>query len=406
MRSGMPHGVSALFGLSLAALQSSAGLAQMQGEGQDEALPPAVRRAMPVYIEQDSPRIAVLHANGQQVVTEWENRWRPMCGSDVSEFGLDELVASARRHHAEFGSGKRVAIIDFNRHEGGEGEFNPAAGINIVFSLGSSVPSAAYPAFAAAEAYLETLFSDPVTVTVTVSFANLGNGVLGSTGSYYTNAPWATSRSGMISGMDANDTIQSFLPSGSTIPVRYNGSRSTVTNETRVFWTRAAYNATVGSVSGNAATMQYNTNFSWDWDPSNGVSGYSFQDVIIHEVGHSLGFTSGADFRNSDIEALDIFRFQNTDGSGDYNPDTTAEFQVRARTVDYNTPNDDANSDTIANTHRMSDGNPYQASHFREQYGTSNIGLMDPALGSNQTFYPNFFKAPDLEMFDAIGWSR
>ena len=42
--------------------------------------------------------------------------------------------------------------------------------------------------------------------------------------------------------------------------------------------------------------MTYNTNFSWDFDPSNGITPYtySFQDVIIHEVGHALGFTSAA----------------------------------------------------------------------------------------------------------------
>jgi hypothetical protein len=52
----------------------------------------------------------------------------------------------------------------------------------------------------------------------------------------------------------------------------------------------------------------------------------------------------------------------------------------------------------------MSDGSPYQMSHFREQ--SPNIGLMDPAIGYGQTFYPNFFKTSDLTMFDAIGYDR
>jgi len=361
-------------------------------------------RPMPLYIEPATPQVATLYATGTKIQTQWEQRWRPICGSDLTNFGLKELIASARSHESEFAPGARILVIDAGRHVGGDGEQNPAGGLNIVFNLGASVPPAAVPAFSAMELYLESLFSDPVTVTISVSFANLGSGVLGSTSSFYTNATWTSSRAGLVNGMDVNDTIQSFLPTGSTIKVRYNGNTQTQTNEDRVFWTRASFNATVGVVAGNAASMQFNSNFGWDYDPSNGVSGYSFQDVVTHEVGHSLGFTSGADFRNSDIEALDLYRFQRTDGNGDYNPDTTAEFQVRPRTVDYNTPNDDANSDTIASEYRMSDGNPYQASHFREQ--AANIGLMDPALGSNQTFYPNFFRTSDLEMFDAFGWDR
>src|SRR5207247_2988757 len=115
-------------------------------------------------------------------------------------------------------------------------------------------------------------------------------------------------------GMHHNDVIQNYLPSGSTIPVRYNGSSATVTNETRVFWTLANFRATVGSVSGAAADMIFSSNFNWDYDPSNGVSGYSFQDVLIHETGHVLGFDSGIDFRINDIEAMDIYRFQRSNG--------------------------------------------------------------------------------------------
>jgi hypothetical protein len=49
----------------------------------------------------------------------------------------------------------------------------------------------------------------------------------------------------------------------------------------------------------------------------------------------------------------------------------------------------------------MSDGEPYQASHFSQ----NNVdAIMQPAIGSGETFYPNFYRAPDRNMFDAIGW--
>ena len=146
--------------------------------------------------------------------------------------------------------------------------------------------------------------------------------------------------------------------------------------------------------------MSFNSQFNFDFDPSNGVSGMDFQSVVVHEVGHALGFTSAVDFRTNDIEVLDIFRFQNTDGTGDYNPDTEVEFGTTARTVDFNNLNDDVNSDLISAEYRMEDGSPWQASHFRQSVSA----IMDPTIAFGQTFLPNFFRTPDLNMFDAIGY--
>ena len=385
-----------LIALSAGAALASSALAQV-------APAPAQQRPAPLFIEQAPPQVATLYATGQQILTQWEQDWRPMCGSELTHFGLNELIASAKSHELEFASGAPIRVVDFGRHEGGQGEQDPAGGLDIVFILAASVPPAAVPAFAFVESYLEAIFVDPVTVTINVSFAVLGDGVLGSASSFRAGASWTNSRAGLVNGMDAGDVIQTYLPTGSTIPVRYNGNSSTVTREDRVFWTRACYNTTIGYVAGDAANMQFNSNFNWDYNPAGGVTGYSFQDVVAHEVGHTLGFSSGADYRTNDMDGLDIFRFQRTDGLSDFNPDTYGEFQVCPRTVDFNTPNDNANSDTITSEYRMSDGNPYQCSHFREQ--TANIGLMDPALGAGKSNWPYFYKPSDLEMFDAIGWS-
>ena len=61
------------------------------------------------------------------------------------------------------------------------------------------------------------------------------------------------------------------------------------------------------------------------------------------------------------------------------------------------------NSDIIIAEYRMSDGKPYQASHFREQNNPW-IGLMDPAFAYGETHYPNYFSTADKNMFDAIGY--
>lgn len=349
----------------------------------------------PTYIVPQGTETSMLYFDGSEQEIELEDRWRFVCGSNTIGMTAADLRTFAEAHEAELAGGAAV-IVDSGRR---------GAGINIVFSLGGSVPAAAVPAFAMAESYIESKFADPITVTVTVSFANMGGGVLGATGSsFVNNVTYTNARNGLTSGMDASDTIQSSLPAGSTLPVRYNGASATVTNEAAIDFTRANYRATIGTVTGNAASMQYNTQFSWDFDPSNGIVGgtFSFVDVVIHEVGHSLGFVSGADATGNQTEALDLYRFALNDGTGDYNPDNAAEFSTTPRTIDFNTPNDDAIVDFVTVEYRMSDGSPYQASHFREQ--GANIGIMDPAFSSGQTFYPNHFKVSDLNAFDALGY--
>ena len=72
--------------------------------------------------------------------------------------------------------------------------------------------------------------------------------------------------------------------------------------------------------------------------------------------------------------------------------------------MDFNHPNDNAVTDIVFGEYRMSDGDPWQASHFREQ--SPSIGLMDPALADEETYFPFYFSVADLRIFDAIGWDR
>jgi hypothetical protein len=349
----------------------------------------------PVFVEPLPPQVSTLYSNGSQVTVPMETVWRPVCGPGTATVTSEDLRRIAGSHAATMSTGSVIQV---------DQSFNDA-GINFVFNVSGSIPAGALGAIATAEAYMESQFNDLITVTVNLSFATLPSNVLGGTGSSYVNVTWNNARNGLIAGKDASDTIQNSLPTTSTIPVRYS-SGAAITNETRVFFTVANYRSTIGSVAGVAASMQYNNIFAWDFDPSNGINAgtYSFVDVVIHETGHAMGFTSGIDFRVNDIEAIDIFRFQRTDGASDYNPDTTAEFQVRPRLAAFNAPNDDQNFDLISVEYRLSDGSPYQASHFREQ--AANIGIMDPAFSSGQTYFPNYYKASDTNAFDAIGYDR
>lgn len=356
-----------------------------------------IRTGALVHVEAGPVEASVLYANGNIVQSETQRVTRPMCGSDVSQTTLADVTRWAETARAMDTNLEGVTVISPGRVQRG-------GGMNVVFNLSGSPPVGTAEALDAAATYIESQFSDSITITISCSFADMGSGVLGATSTNYVNTQWPTSRDGLIAGKDADDTIQDFVPNGTTWPVRYDSASATITQETRVWVSRANYNATIGSLTGTSASMQFNNQFPWDFDPTNGITGgtWCFQSVVIHEVGHGMGFTSGADFRTNDSEMLDVFRFERLDGSGDYNPDTEAEFQTTPRLVDFNAPNDDHNSDTIAVEYRMSDGSPYQASHFREQ--SPNIGIMDPALGGSSSFYPDFFRASDLTMFDAIGY--
>lgn len=357
----------------------------------------------PCVVVPDAPRIATLYANGSRVYVPVEDVWRPMCFSQpgaLSEAQLMGIAANAmqeERRNQEPDPLPRFAPPDDGNIAGG--------GLTIDFDIDPSVPPQAEAALDRVAAYFRQQFDDDITVTVNIQFdGSLPGGVLGATSTSFTNTTWNASRNGLRNGMDESDRIQDHLPAGSTIPVRYNGNSAFITAETRVFWTIANYKSTIGFIGGDAGSLRFNDNINWDYDPDNGVSGYSFVDVVIHEVGHAMGFGSGVDFRDHDIEALDIFRFQRTDGAFDYNPDSYAEFATTPRLCDKNLPNNDVVSDIISSQYKMEDGIPYQASHFYDK--SPPIGIMDPVLGLGQTFAPKFLTPADKRMFDAIGWDR
>lgn len=354
---------------------------------------PAVPVVMPT-LRVELPTQTVVLPSGEEADFGAHEVWKPICtgAQAVRPADLQRMVALHQVLSQEPG-----IVIDSS--------ISLLNGFNIVFVASGSVPAGAAAALAASETYIESFYSDPITITINISFQPLGPGVLGGTSSSYGFVNYSPMRAQIVGDMDASDTLQTSLPAGTTCPVRY-GSGPTVTNETRVFTTFANWKALDGTVAGADANMTFSTNFAFDYDPSNGVvsTSYSFQDVVIHEVGHAMGFTSGIDFRSADMETLDLYRFQRTDGNSDYNPDTLAEFTARPRLLAFNSPNDAHNSDLISAEYRMSDGSPNQGSHFREQ--SPNIGLMDPTIGAGQSFYPAFYSTADLAMFDVIGYDR
>jgi hypothetical protein len=354
-------------------------------------------RARPARVIIPGPPVIGVHYGSGEVV-EYDTEWRfgSMCGGAALDAATLKKVAAEMYARANEPNRQIQGIINGNS----------GCGVSITFNIDGSVPAAANAAIQLVADYFSETFSDDITFVINLDFANLGGSVLGATGSNYVlNVNYASTRFGLQFGMDDDDTIQDFLPTGSSVPVRYTGSNDAISNQTSIDITNANYRAAVGGTSGTSASMTFNSNFSWDYNgpPCNNLS--EFQTVLVHEVGHALGFTSNADFGNNDMDLLDLYRFQFTDncaggGNCDYNPDDESEFQTTPRLVDFNSPNDDATSDIGTAEWRMEDGTPSQASHFRQ----SVAAIMDPNFVLCEYFGPNFLKTADLAMFDAIGW--
>ena len=343
------------------------------------------------FVEEGPTRQATLYTDGSvhqlpTLTLSW-----PVTNSDMTNVSLDDFRRMVIASREAFENDPDITVVNAERSRNG---------LNIVFNVSSPPPGAA-AALESVATYIEDVFSDSVTVTINLGFQPLSPGVLGMASSSMAPAPsWTDARNALISDMDDDDSMQLWLPSGSTIPVRYEYSLPTISNEDRCWFRVATFNAAIGYCPGVAAQITFNSNISWDWDPSDGVTGYCFQSVTAHEIGHVLGFGCGA-WMNFDIEALDLYRFQFSDSIFDYNPDDLYEFQSTARMVDESPGDDDVISDLISIEYRMSDGEPYQCSHFKQNAVNA---IMQPALSSTQTYYPCFYRAPDRIMFDAIGW--
>jgi hypothetical protein len=158
---------------------------------------------------------------------------------------------------------------------------------------------------------------------------------------------------------------------------------------------------------GNPPAVAISSAFAYDFDPSDGVDSNArdFEAVVLHELGHVLGFTSAVGSRETSasfpvaVSVLDMFRFR--PGVSD------ATFGSARRVLQ-------AGGDQVffgggpelaLSTGRQdsSGGDGRQASHWKDEAFTGVfIGLMHPALkpGVHETLTAN-----DLLAFDRIGYT-
>ncbi|HNO80225.1 MAG TPA: NF038122 family metalloprotease [Phycisphaerae bacterium] len=392
---------------SLVAVTSANGQQKaVENFDQDNATAPSLQGSIvfemdgghPLYIEAGPMANSTLYYDGSQVQVPTRITTSFSCFDRASGLTLADLKAAARQADLARNQGNSIIVNDRGTERG--------TGLNIVFSVSGAPPADVLDAIEASAQFVESQFADSLKVVLNFNWVFFDG--LAFTQNVSTSTSYTSARTGLIADMDADDVIQSFLPSGSTLPVRFNGGATAVTHQRMINFTKDNFRATIGTLGGGNSSITMNSEISYDLDPSNGIAPnqISFQDVLVHEIGHALGFTSAVD-RNAilgttGMDAMDIFRFQRTNGSGNYNPETFSDFQTTPRTVDQNTPNDDANIDLIHVEYRMSDSVPNQADHFGEQ--TPLIGEMASHRANGETTFPDQFMDSDLSVLDAIGW--
>jgi hypothetical protein len=277
--------------------------------------------------------------------------------------------------------------------------------------------------FIAAGNRWSAIFNDNANVRVTIDFPSLGAGILGSAGSNQVVYSYPTYRAALQADRTSTDDFTGYasLPTGSTFTVRRRNIDTPGTFITETSGAIAsnvvvnqAHARALGLYSGTAsdASISFSSNFSWDFDPSNGVSSgtFDFIGVATHELGHAMGFVSTVDdfdfygegagpqrasLADSSVPGfawlnpLDLYRYS-SNGIRDVSYNLTSYFSLNG------------GASNLGNFSTGSyNGDGWQASHWFEQ--TPTLGIMDPAIASATVAS---IQSRDIVALDTIGWSR
>jgi len=300
---------------------------------------------------------------------------------------------------------------------------------NLSYIPGTSVQEQA--SFATAANVWSSLFTDDVTVKLTVGTGVLGPNILAQAGSRRVSTTYSDFRGQLdwdrTSALD--DQAVSSLANTSSFGMLINGTNTNPdgtgsatpyvdndgdANNSNIRLTAAnaralGYTFDAGGVSGSCtdcdAFIQFSTGFAWDHDSSNGIldTAYDFVGIAIHEIGHALGFVSGVDTldanRNGNfadslftfVSPLDMFRYS-SDSAALGVIDWTADNRNKYFSVDGG-----ATMGAQFSTGQVF-GDGRQASHWKDNLG---LGILDPTAGKGEFLQVS---QNDLYAFDAIGW--
>lgn len=308
------------------------------------------------------------------------------------------------------------------------------ASAELIFNISDTGDANANAGFLIAASNLSEIFSDDITINIDAGFSSLGQGILGqanTTKGLVDFNVWKAALSSDISS-DNDETMTSYLPSGNDFSVLINGTSDNPNgsgssqyyldddggaNNQKLNISSAnakALGMLGANASGTDVQISFSSDFSFDFDPTDGISSgqIDFVGVAMHEMLHGLGFYSG-------IDILDYYTMSGP-GAGSFTDDTftyvngldfmrhSYESISLGADVDYtaDTRSKHFSIDGGVNllfTNAWStgsyNGDGQQGSHWKDN---QEIGSMDPTAapaGNAMTF-----SDLDVMAMDMIGW--
>jgi hypothetical protein len=266
-------------------------------------------------------------------------------------------------------------------------------------------------AFLRAAARWESLISSPVTIVLDVDFGDLFFGqpfplsAAGVTIPQLARRDWPTVRAALVAGADtpARNALVSALPVA-TIPSD-RGPVVAIRAPTPVLRAlgllpAAEDPASEGDTLGPPARIGFVGTYYWDFDPADGITAYGadFDAVVMHEIGHALGFVSriGGSAPLA-VSLLDVYRFRPSPTPPNLGT-TPRVASSGGDQVFY------AGGAQLPLSAKGLDGlgGGTQADHWRSEWlEGSPIGIMDPG---GYWYDRVVVTSRDLAAFDAMGW--
>jgi hypothetical protein len=261
----------------------------------------------------------------------------------------------------------------------------------------------------------------PITISINIDYGvnSAGGtpfpaGVLGSTSSRRTLADYAGVRTNLLAsaagGPPSESNRYNLLPP-SFLPTDVGNGGVINVNRSVAF----AIGIPVPTPSDpNVATMGFNKNFNFDFDPDDGITPGSidFISVATHEIGHALGFTSGAGQGATSIPTIwDMFRFRPGTTVGTF-PTAQRILSIGGEQVYFTSQTFSLNGQSTTELGLSTggpnpgpgDGDGRQSSHWKDDSlnGFAFIGIMDPTIPSNRI---EIVTGNDTDALEMLGWS-